>query len=528
MPSTYVGKTGKTYLSIEPALGKGGEGSVFRISGMPDYVLKIFADTKRTETRHRKLLAMISTPLSPSAMQQITWPVDVVYQNNQFVGYVMPIIRNNEELNVMYSDKYTCTLSEKITIAKNLCAAINAVHNAGHICGDLNPKNIVVDPNNAKVTLVDTDSYHITEKNGARVYRCEVGCPEYLPREIQEKMKNGQTLATAVLPTFSKQSDLFALAVHIFALLMNGCHPFACAVNNKPNIMQLSASQPSVAAPQPIDNICSGYFPFYTKKVGITTPRYAPTFDSLPTNIQALFVRAFVDGHSNPNKRPDSVEWYSALSDFQQNLSICKKDKTHMYSSHLTKCPWCAVEDNMKKPIIVQPVITNATNTTSVTPVVQTQTQTQQTFGGTNTVSSNSIRSDGIMASSGMFWFLTLAITLGAQALIQGIWGNQIVGEIFGYRYGSGIESWGVNLAVALGPWGFVICGLIGTCCYNSMWCNNGKLYGYKPSHYILSCIVSFVFSVAWILFILILSLVIMILAIVFVIAIVCGGLSGS
>ena len=80
--------------------------------------------------------------LSPSAMQQITWPVDVVYQNNQFVGYVMPIIRNNEELNVMYSDKYTCTLSEKITIAKNLCAAINAVHNAGHICGDLNPKNI--------------------------------------------------------------------------------------------------------------------------------------------------------------------------------------------------------------------------------------------------------------------------------------------------------------------------------------------------------------------------------------------------
>ena len=83
----------------------------------------------------------------------------------------------------MYSDKYQCTLSEKITIAKNLCAALNSVHEAGQVCGDLNPKNIGVDPKGAKVTLLDTDSYHITDAN-AKVYRCEVGMPEYLAREV--------------------------------------------------------------------------------------------------------------------------------------------------------------------------------------------------------------------------------------------------------------------------------------------------------------------------------------------------------
>ena len=344
----FRGKTGKDYESIEPAIGKGGEGSVYRIKGMPTYVLKVFFDKNRTESRHKKLLAMIASSMPQSALQQVTWPVDVVYQNGQFVGYIMPAVSNNEDLNVMYSDKYSCTLSERITIAMNLCSAINSVHNAGQVCGDLNPKNISVDPQHALVTLVDTDSYHITETNGNRVYRCEVGLPEYLPREIQEKMKNGQTLANAPLPTFTKYTDLFALAVHIFALLMNGCHPFACAVNNNVNIAQLTASQPSVAAPQPIDNICNGFFPFYTKKTGITTPIYAPEFNSLPQNIRDLFVRAFVDEHNNPQRRPDTVEWYNALSSMQGNLQLCRNNNRHMYSKHLNICPWCDIENKMK------------------------------------------------------------------------------------------------------------------------------------------------------------------------------------
>lgn len=525
MAATYIGKNGKVYAAIEPALGKGGEGSVYSVSGMSDYVIKVFKVDKRTETRHRKLLTMIGTTLSQSAMKQITWPIDVVYQNGQFVGYVMPAVKNNEELNVMYSDKYISTLSEKITIAKNLCAAVNAVHNAGQVCGDLNPKNIGVDPKSARVTLMDTDSYHITEANGSRIYRCEVGLPEYLPREIQEKIKNGNTLATAPLPTFSKYSDFFALSVHIFALLMNGCHPFACAINNKTNIGVLSHSQPSVTTPQPIDNILNGYFPFYTKKSGFTIPKYAPSFDSLPQNIQNLFIRAFVNGHTNPSQRPDAIEWYNALTTMQQNLTVCSKNKKHMYSSHLKKCIWCELETKqlpVGSSVIVQtPIRTKTTTTTTKTAT----TKTNKSYANTGTQKS---KCNGIMASSGMFWFLTIAITLGVQAILHSVYGEEIISSCFGSNYGDGIESWGMNLAIWIGPWGFVICGLIGTLIYNLCWSENGQFYGYKWYHYVLSILTSFVCSALYILLIFLISIAIVLVAVALGIVIVCGILSGG
>lgn len=45
-------------------------------------------------------------------------------------------------------------------------------------------------------------------------------------------MQEGINLQNAALPTYTENTDNFALAIHIFALLMNGCHPFACAVND--------------------------------------------------------------------------------------------------------------------------------------------------------------------------------------------------------------------------------------------------------------------------------------------------------
>lgn len=316
----FKGKNRTSYRIIEPAIGKGGEGSVYKIDGMPNFVLKAFIASKRTEKREKKLLAMIASPVSDKAMEHITWPKDVVYENGQFAGYIMPrTSNNNENLNVMYSpSKYTKDkFIKKIRIARNLCAAINSVHKAGQVCGDFNPHNITVNPQSGRITLVDTDSYHITEKNSNRTYRCEVGMPEYLAPEIHEKLKNHKRLDTAPLPTFTRQTDLFALAVHIFALLMNGCHPFACATD-------LSKNQTSVAAPQPVENIRNGFFPFYMNKSGFTIPKYAPNFNQLPQKIKRLFIRAFVDGHKNPQVRPNTSEWYNALEWYSNLLKMNK------------------------------------------------------------------------------------------------------------------------------------------------------------------------------------------------------------
>ena len=311
---TYTGTKNTSYTIIEPAIGKGGEGSVYKIAGMPSCVLKVYNERFRTETKHSKLLAMLSTPLSEAAIKQTSWPIDVVYENGQFVGFVMPMLEQGAQLSGVLCDN-NYSLNKKIYIALNLCAAINSIHSAGQVCGDLNPHNICVDPDTTRITLVDTDSFHIKDLNNGNIYRCECGMSEYLPVEVQNKIKNGYYLSNAPLPTFTVDTDNFALAIIIFALLMNGCHPFACAID----ITDLTTSKTSAQAPQPMDNICNGFFPFIMGMPGITTPKYVPSFNSLPKDIQDLFARAFVDGHNNPSKRPTPVEWHMALSLMAKN-----------------------------------------------------------------------------------------------------------------------------------------------------------------------------------------------------------------
>lgn len=330
---TYLGIMGKRYSIVEPPIGRGGEGAVYKIEGESDKVVKIFNEKRRSNYKHEKLKAMVDFSISEEAKSYIVWPLDIVYENSCFAGCVFPLIKNKEDLNTIYSDKCSFTLYEKITIAKNLCVAINAVHNAGHICGDLNPRNIGVSIDNGKVTIMDVDSFHIVDRNYARIYRCEVGIPEYMSKEVQLKTHNGLSLSTAPLPTYTKYSDLFALAVHIFQLLMNGCHPYATAID------QTAQTSVSLEAPQPNENICNDFCPFIIKKDSYTTPVYAPKFSYLPDSIQKLFSRAFIC--TELTDRPGAIEWYYALTDLQNNLKTCTLNPKHFYPDQLDNCPWC-------------------------------------------------------------------------------------------------------------------------------------------------------------------------------------------
>ena len=103
--------------------------------------------------------------------------------------------------------------------ARNLAAALSALHSSGYVAGDLNESNVLVTPT-ALVTLIDTDSFQVREdrewKSGASL--CPVGKPEYTPPELQ-----GKPLSEVMrLP----DHDAFGLAVLIFQLLMEGSHPF--------------------------------------------------------------------------------------------------------------------------------------------------------------------------------------------------------------------------------------------------------------------------------------------------------------
>lgn len=345
MREYYSGINGKIYILNNTYLNKGGEGSVYKVENYKGYVAKIFNEKKRTDNLHKKLLIMLQLPIKNEALKQMTWPLDILYNTeSEFVGYIMYELENCINLSMLYSEEYSyVTQEQKIIIAENLCCAVNSVHNAGQICGDLNPQNIEINVQTARITLVDTDSYHIKDKYTGQIYRCEVGIPEYIAPELQQKMQNEINLQNAALPTYTENTDNFAMAIHIFALLMNGCHPFACAIkaSNAKN------GQESILPPQPNENICSGRMVFFSQEDNLKIPIYAPDIKSLPDNIRQLFKKAFIDGWSNPEVRPKPIQWFGALEDYKKQLVKCTKNKNHIYYKQLQKCPWCEIEERI-------------------------------------------------------------------------------------------------------------------------------------------------------------------------------------
>ena len=361
MDMQYRGLRGDIYNVDMQKLAGGGEGSIHNVIGNDLLVAKIFRPDKRNQDREEKLCYMVQNPMTKEQLSYITWPLDVLYDMNGFAGYIMQKVNNMQSLTALYSEeKYD--LRYRLLAAYNVCVAIDAIHEAGQICGDLNPQNILInldssdEINSFHVTLVDVDSYHVVTPT--KTYRCEVGLPDYLAPEIQNKMVNGVTLRNASLPTYTQETDLFALAVHIFCLLMNGCHPFACAKRVNGNLydtmgqMKDNSNRNSVVAPQPIENIKTGYFPFFHQKENITVPVYAPFFDDLPEDIRLLFIKTFVDGYEKPDQRATTDEWIQVLKSYvlqtRSDYSLLSCGKGHYYFNVGRDCPLCNIDQKIR------------------------------------------------------------------------------------------------------------------------------------------------------------------------------------
>lgn len=342
----YRGASGKIYTIDPEPIAKGGEGTIHAIEDEEDIVAKVYKKEKRTKRRKEKLSQMIKYQLTEIQRRQVTWPLDVISDDGGFVGYVMPRLYSAHDFTMVCgADIMTLNLEDRLFIAYNICAAVDTVHSFGQVCGDLNPQNICVnmdtkDPAGAFiVTLVDTDSYHIVD--GKMMYRCEVGQTNYLPPELQRRLYKGESLSSMPLPTYSKETDRFALAVHLFSLFMNGCHPFACALDME----TAQDMEESVEIPPPSDNIRMGFSPFFHHKKGVTYPAYAPNLESLPESFRNYFTRTFVEGHDDPAARTSAREWMEAIMDILQNKYYIKCPQGHIYFIHRMECPYCAMNE---------------------------------------------------------------------------------------------------------------------------------------------------------------------------------------
>ncbi len=327
-------KTERYELS-DKQLASGGEGAVYDIIGCADKVAKIYHEDKRTDTRYNKLKAMTRIPASQ--LPECAWPHELLFdESGNFCGFIMDKITGLGNLVdfFVYENRSNHTWKQYVIAAINIAAAVNNIHDAGIVIGDLKPDNIIIDPVSGKVRLVDTDSYQLTGENG-KLFPCMVATPEYIPPELQ----NINFEKNTDKHYFNEKTDDFSLAVIIFKILMNGVHPFACfSASNSMNNLESN-----------IRKGCSPYFTETNNDGDLLITLRSPSLDILPESLQELFRKAFVLGIKDPSARPSAEYWFYGLSKLNSELIMCRSNSSHIYYSGLNSCAWCSLESDMEQ-----------------------------------------------------------------------------------------------------------------------------------------------------------------------------------
>lgn len=328
-----------TPVRLGTVLAKAGEGTVSEVLGRKDLVAKVFhASLKDRSEKLAKVAAMVATP--PSGATQgdgfvvLTWPRKLLMDSGRPVGYLMSRVDTSDAVEIhSLTNPYeranplpgtpqwtaAATWAHLVTVAANLCLAVEVTHRVDAVIGDFQERNILVS-DTCRVTLVDCDSMQFTDEGG-RVYPCTVGRAEFVAPEVA-----GLDLRSHPR---DRPSDLFCLALHIHLLLMAGNHPFLRGTwqgeGDQPGALILARSGEWAGGPQS----------------RLKTHPLAPSVTFLPDTIQDLFTRAFTRGAKNPAVRPTASEWRTALTAI--TVGDCSRRK-HQIPSGADSCSWCEID----------------------------------------------------------------------------------------------------------------------------------------------------------------------------------------
>jgi DNA-binding helix-hairpin-helix protein with protein kinase domain len=265
---------------------------------------------------------MVSLPPPPNC----AWPIDTLRdERGAIVGFLMPRISDCVDIHNVFATTSrhrhfpNADYAFLVAVATNLARAVAAVHEAGHVIGDINDRFAMVSAN-ATVRLIDCDSFQI--QAGDRHFTCDVGVPMYQPPELQSVQTFRGLRRT-------RNHDCFGLAVLIFQLLFLARHPFA----GRP----LTADVPALE--EAISRHLFAYDPAMQRLL-------APPPNTLPLSVvsprmREFFARAF--GQIGREKgRPTARAWISELSEFGKALRICSHNPRHRFLGE--RCSLCAVE----------------------------------------------------------------------------------------------------------------------------------------------------------------------------------------
>lgn len=228
-----------------------------------------------------------------------------------------------------------------IRICLKLARAIRRLHMAGLAHSDLSYKNVLIDPSEGNVCVIDVDSLVVPGKYAPDV----IGTPDFIAPEVL----CDNSFPKKALPC--QNTDKHALAVLIYMYLLHR-HPLRggkfypeangdsdeeekLLMGSKPVYIEHPTDKSNRNMKREYDDDLNACMPWVDLK-NFSAQKIAGPF------LAKLFERAFVDGVKDPSKRPLAEEWEKALMKTADRILPC--------SNKMCSAKWF-VFDNSKDPI---------------------------------------------------------------------------------------------------------------------------------------------------------------------------------
>jgi serine/threonine protein kinase len=348
----------------------------------PDRKYVIYFYKKMDENKKKKLTDIVTeyrplifcdTSFENNIKQLFRWPEHIVKFDERF-GIVVPFYEKNfyfsepfqnkaiekngfwfstgKNLNKFVPSADKGSLLGFIIVCLNMTRALKRMHNARIIHSTLSYNSTLIDPQKGESYILDVENlvfpntYPLTEVE-------PIDC---LAPELISEIINSKDNFSNIYPKIS--SDLHSLAVLIYLYLFHR-HPLygskICDIDKKENLFQQFSKNPVfIEHPSDISNrinildVESCYLPWLNT-------------DKLPYTImgkylEKLFDRAFIDGLTNPEKRPTAKEWEKALIQTLDLMVPCSNpncsQKWFVFYKMPLKCPYCETSISGKIPIL--------------------------------------------------------------------------------------------------------------------------------------------------------------------------------
>jgi DNA-binding helix-hairpin-helix protein with protein kinase domain len=256
------------------------------------------------------------------------WPNAIVMQPT--LGIRMRKIVGQRKLSEFVNYKFRMKRvpsSERGTFQGYAAAAIKMarlvrrLHNLGLCHSDLSENNIFINPVTGQTTLLDCDGLVVPNTNHLKP--AVLGTKGYMAPEI-----------VAGKATPSIRGDLHALAVCIYRSLL---------IRDPMNGPKKHHTDPMLD-----DNLMYGERALFIEHPTDQSnrPKTAfPSIDVLGPEIRRLFLRAFVDGLHQPEKRPGAGDWERGLLRMYDQIVPCSNPqcefKAFVLLENSLRCSWC-------------------------------------------------------------------------------------------------------------------------------------------------------------------------------------------